>query len=129
MVPEGDKQTNVYTQAEYRGRVQIVATNARAANEGDIKGILNTFVTEVHSAAANGLNDAPRPTDRHSELHRWEQGVEANRLAGIPDFVMATEYGHNPRRVTAVVEVKNPWQITPHLIDASSTVIILVCHR
>jgi hypothetical protein len=42
--------------------------------------------------------------------------VEANALAGIPDFVMAAEYG-SPRRITAILEVKNPWQVTPRLVD------------
>ena len=98
--------------------MQSVATFTRVANEGDVKGRIQEFVVPVHSAAANGLNGAPRPTDQHSKLQRWEQGVEANNLAGIPDFVMATEYGIPPRRITAMLEVKNPWQVTPARIDA-----------
>lgn len=118
VVPQADKQSNVYTQASYRDRVQRVATFSRVANEGDVKGRIQEFVEPVHSAAANGLNGAPRPTDQHSRMQRWEQGVEANNLAGIPDFVMATEYGIPPRRITAMLEVKNPWQVTPARIDA-----------
>src|SRR5436190_21226813 len=68
IVPQIDKQSNVYTQAEYRGRVQIVATDVGVANEGDIKGRIEKFVVEVHSAAANGLNGAPRPMDQHSKI-------------------------------------------------------------
>jgi hypothetical protein len=118
VVPQADKQRNVYTQAAYSERVQTVATFTRVANEGDVKGRIQEFVLPVHSAAANGLNGAPRPTDQHSVLQRWEQGVEANHLAGIPDFVMAAEYGNPRRRITAMLEVKNPWQVTPALIDA-----------
>lgn len=66
----------------------------------------------------NGLNGAARPKDKHSKSQRWEQGVEANNLAGIPAFVMVTEYGNLPRRITAMLEIKNPWQVTPALIDA-----------
>jgi hypothetical protein len=117
VVPQNDKQSNVYTQVAYSERVQMVATFTSVANEGDVKGRIQDFVLPVHSAAANGFNGAPRPTDQHSILQRWEQGVEANRLAGIPDFVMASEYGNPQRRITVLSEVKNPWQVTPALID------------
>ena len=117
VVRQADKQRNVFTRGEYSGIIQHVATYARVGNEGDVKGRIQDFVLPIHSSAANGRNDAPRPTDRHSMLQRWEQGVEANTLAGIPDFVMATEYGYPLRRTTALLEVKNPWQITSGLID------------
>jgi hypothetical protein len=128
VVPQANKQSNVFTQGEYSGIVQDVATFIRVGNEGDVKGRIQAFVVPVHSAAANGRNGAPRPSDRHSILQRWEQGVEANNLAGIPDFVMATEYGIPSRRLTAILEVKNPWQVTPARIDAviNST---LHCHN
>ena len=117
-VPQIDKESNVFTQIAYRFVTQRVATYTGVGNEGDVKNRIQEFVEPVHSAAANGLNGAPRPSDQHSKLQRWEQGVEANTLAGIPDFVMATEYGFAPRRITAILEVKNPWQVTPALIDA-----------
>jgi len=110
-----DKQRNVLALDTFRDRFQSVGTTP-AANEGDVKTRLNEFVQAVHSAAANGRNHAPRPSDRHSQLQRWENGVEAREHAGIPDFIMASEYG-NPRRITVVVEVKNPWQVTAPLVD------------
>ena len=115
-VPHHDKQANVMTQGEYGGRYQRVR-NSPAGNAGAITALISEFVEAVHSSAANGLNGAPRPSDRHSRLQRWEQGVEANAYAGIPDFVMISEYGHQPHRVTAMMEAKNPWQVTPALID------------
>jgi hypothetical protein len=115
-VPQFDKQSNVMTRTAYGDRFQAVGYST-AGNEGDVKALVNEFVQPVHSAAANGRNGAPRPSDRHSKLQRWEPGVEANAQAGIPDFVMITEYGNLPRRVTAMMEVKNPWQVTPALID------------
>jgi hypothetical protein len=118
VVPQADKRRNVFSRGAYSNAVQLVATFMRVANEGDIKGRIQDFVIPVHSAAANGLNGAPRPIDQHSVLQRWEQGVEANNLAGIPDFIMATEYGNPQRRVTVLLEVKNPWQVTPTFIDA-----------
>jgi hypothetical protein len=119
-VSQIDKQRNVYMQATYRNAVQSITTDLRVSNEGNIRLCIDKFVVDVHSAAANGLNGAPRPTDQHSKLQRWEQGVEAKHLAGIPDFVMASEYayGQLPRRMTVMLEVKNPWQVTPALIDA-----------
>jgi len=111
-----DKQTNVMTGTAYGDRFRAVG-NSAAGNEGDVKALINEFIQPAHSAAANGRDGAPRPSDRHSHLQRWEQGVEANALAGIPDLVMITEYGYAPRRVTVMVEVKNPWQVTPARID------------
>ena len=107
----------MFNQGEFSARFSAVGLFSTAANEDDVKALIQEFVQPVHSGPANGYNDAPRPSDRHSRLHRWEQGVEANAQAGIPDFVMTTEYGYPPHRVTAMVEVKNPWQVMPALID------------
>ena len=112
-----DKQANVFSRGAYSDRFSSVSTNFRVGNEGAVKEKIQAFIEPVHTAAANGLNGAPRPTDQHSKLQRWEQGVEANNLAGIPDFVMVTERGIPPFRLTAILEVKNPWQVTPALID------------
>ena len=117
VVPFADKQSNIFTQAEYTAIVHDVSTFSRVANEGEVKGKIRDFVVPVHSSAANGRNSAPRPSDQHSILKQWEPGIEANNLAGIPDFVMTTEYGIPLHRITAILEVKNPWQITPALID------------
>ena len=118
VVPQADKQRNVYTQQAHRNAVQGIVNNSRVSNEGNVKVCIDRYVVDVHTAAANGLNGAARPTDQHSILQRWEQGVEGNQVAGVPDYVMATEYGNPPRRLTALLEVKNPWKVTPALIDA-----------
>ena len=117
VVSQADKQRDVFTQHTYSNAVQSLATDMRVTNEGNIKVCIDKFPVDVHSAAANGLNGAHRPTDQHSKLQRWEQGIARNNVAGVPDFVMATEYGNPPRRVTAMMEVKNPWLVTPALID------------
>jgi hypothetical protein len=127
-VPQLDKQNNVMIGGEYGARFRAVGYSA-AGNEGDVKALVNEFVQPVHSAAANGRDGAPRPSDPHSKLQRWEPGVEANTQAGVPDFVMITEYGNPPRRVTAMVEVKNPWQVTPALIDQVIQSIACRCVR
>jgi hypothetical protein len=115
-VPQLDRQGNVMLWWDYVMRFRRVG-NSEAGNEGEVKTLIYDFVEQTHSAAANGNSGAPRPSDRHSKLQRWEQGAEANNLAGIPDFVMATEDGNPPRRVTAILEVKNPSLVTPARID------------
>lgn len=115
-ISQHDKQANVTTQGEYSRRYQRVG-NSSAENEGLVKALVGEFIEAVHSAAANGLNGTPRPTDRHSKLQRWEHGVEVNAQAGVPNFAMVTEYGNILLRVTAMIEVKNPWQVTPARID------------
>lgn len=107
-----DKQRNVYTQGEYSDGVQTIATFTRVANEGDVKGRIQEFILPIHTAAVNSLNDAPRPT---AMLQRREQGVQANHLVGIPDFVRAAEYGNPQQCIPAIL---NLWQVMPPIIDA-----------
>jgi hypothetical protein len=119
-VTPNDKQSLVYNGGEYGGRYRRLSSGiSRAANEGDVSSLHNEFVTPVLGNAANGIDNAPLPSDRHSRLQRWSQGVEARALAGIPDSVMVTDFGHPgyPRRITAMVEIKNPWRVTPDLVD------------
>lgn len=71
-VPQTDKQRNVYTQAVYSDRVQIVATDTRVANEGNVKECIKEFIVSIHFVAVNDLNGAPCPIDQHSKLQRWE---------------------------------------------------------
>jgi len=117
-VSQVDKQTNVMERAAYRDRFQRVEFSM-AGNEGNVRALIFEFVAAVHSATANGGNggNAPRPSDPHSILQQWEQGVEANALAGRPDLVMRSEHGHIPYRVTVMVEAKNPWQVIPAGLD------------
>jgi hypothetical protein len=116
VVTQDDKQENVYTQNTLTHQAQTVALHYVNAKEGDVQGRIDYFVVPIHNAAANGLNGAPRPSDGHSIMGRLAPGVQANQIAGIPDFLMVTEF-ENPCRVTAIFEVKNPWQITPAHID------------
>jgi len=117
-VPQVDKQAHVMEQGDYRGCFQRVGFSV-AGNEGNVRVLIHDFMEAVHLAAANGGNGgtAPRPSDRHSVLQQWEQGVEANELAGRPDLVMRSEYGQIPYRITVMVEAKNPWQVTPAGLD------------
>ena len=75
-VPQADRQSNVMTRVSYGDRFREVGHSV-VANEGDVKSVVAEFIQPVHSAAANGRDGAPRPSDRHSQLPRWEQGVEA----------------------------------------------------
>ena len=114
-VPEADKLANVlHLQAFFLIYQTLPAAHVNSA-EGHIRAQIDSLVKVLHNAAANGLGNAPRPTDRHSCMVRWDQGFYANQLAGIPDFVFQTESA--PVRPTALVEVKNPWLVTPAGID------------
>jgi len=121
-----DKQTNVMTRGDYGARFRDVGYS-RAGNEGDVRALIIEFVQAVHSSAANGRDNAPRPSDQHSTLQRWEQGVEANALAGLPDLVMRSQHGYAPHRITVMVEAKNPWQVTPGRIDQVIQSIAYLC--
>jgi hypothetical protein len=113
-VPPGDKNAVVANNMLLSGAWQNVMNDARLLAEGDIKACIDKCPVEFHSAAANGANGAPAPTDLHSSIHRCGQGAAGWGLAGVPDFVMY--HAANPR-VTALVEVKNPWLVTPLQID------------
>lgn len=119
-VPQTDKTSMVFASGEFSGRYQRVSSALfAAANEGMVRNLHGEFVIPVQNNAANGINNAPLPSDRHSRLQQWDQGVEANALAGMPDCVMASDFGHPGylRRITAMIEIKNPWQVTPALVD------------
>jgi hypothetical protein len=75
LVPAADKQAMVFTRGEYSGLIQRVATFMSVGNEGDVKGRIQDFVVPVQASASNGRNGAPRPSDYHSILQRWEQGI------------------------------------------------------
>jgi hypothetical protein len=113
-VTPNDKQSFVSTQGEYVGRYR--GASWKAAMGGNVKSLYDDFITAVQDSAANGRNNAHLPSDRHSRLQRGDQGVEANALAGIPDCVMVSDFGY-PRRFTAVIEIRDPWRVTPDLVD------------
>jgi hypothetical protein len=118
-VPQVDKDQLVFTRGYYQIALQTLATVMSISTEGNVKVCIDTFPVAIHNAAANGNNGALRPVDLHSRLERWEQVMDGgNNVAGVPDFVMASEQGNLPRRITVMVEVKNPWQVTPALVDA-----------
>jgi hypothetical protein len=121
-----DKQTNVMTGGDYGARSRDVGYS-RAGNEGDVRALIIEFVQAVHSSAANGRDNAPRPSDRHSTLQRWEQGVESNALAGLPDLVMKSQHGYAPHCIAVMVEAKNPWQVMPGCIDQAIQSIAYLC--
>jgi hypothetical protein len=116
VVTPDDKQQYVFDTGSYSRAVQQIAMETRVSNESNVKVCIDAFPVPIHSAAANGSMGAPRPSDRHSKFERWGIGIEGG-VAGVPDFVMATETLYLPRRITAMIEVKNPWLVTPALID------------
>jgi hypothetical protein len=122
IVPQHDKAQNVIVMATFISKVQEVSFPSTAASrESRVRKCLEDFIRPVLESAANGAQGAPRPSDRHSLLTSWDsEGVEGNRLAGVPDYVMINEQVVPParlRRITVIFEVKTPWMVTPTLID------------
>jgi hypothetical protein len=87
----------------------------RVRTEADIKRCVLTYVRQIHNIAARGASSAPLPSDDHSTLVPIEPGAGSYNLLGVSDFALFNEL---EQRVTAVAEVKNPWIVTPQMIDA-----------
>jgi hypothetical protein len=93
----------------------FAAVNGREARtEEDIKAYLLSFVMEVHNCAARANNGAPLPSDLHASFIRISAGAGNYGLVGVSDFAM---YADEQQRICLVGEVKNPWMVTPALID------------
>ena len=85
------------------------------SSEPDIKHCVRVYVQMIQNMAAIGEQDAPLPSDDHAELIPVEAGPGNCSLEGVPDFALRSRGGD--KLVTAVVEVKNPWVVTPRQID------------
>jgi hypothetical protein len=72
--------------------------------------IIRDYHMSLHNSAATEVWHCPPPSDGHS---RW--AITEEVLAGSPEFVMYSMDGN--KRVTALVSVKSPWEITPQDID------------
>ena len=111
-VSYADRAALVTTLQAIGERWNDIANYPRTLTEDDIKGKIDTYPAYFHRCAANGANGAPLPSDRHSVPYRCSQGAGAFGLSGVADFVMT-----DLDRVTVVIEVKNPWLVTPQQID------------
>jgi hypothetical protein len=84
---------------------------SQVTSEPQVKAMMEALPIYCHDNVANNINGEPLPTDAHSLIHRNDNtGYD---LVGKVDFVFASRLG----RVTAVMEAKNPWRITPAGID------------
>jgi hypothetical protein len=119
-VSQMDQAALVSTQNEIQGRWQSIANNQRILSEDDIKSAIESYPLYHHRSSANGALGAPLPSDEHATADRCTQGAASWGLAGVADFVM-----HHLDRVTVVMEVKNPWLVTPQEIDEVLNGIIL----
>jgi hypothetical protein len=80
-------------------------------SEPEVKAMMEALPIYCHHKVANNMYGEPLPTDAHSLIYRNRAGGYG--LLGKVDFVFASRLG----RVTAVMEAKNPWMITPAGID------------
>lgn len=120
-VPQADRTASVAAQIQLQDRWQSIANNSRILSEDDIKACIDLYPISCHRFAANGALGAPMPSDIHSAPDRCTVGAAQWGLAGAPDFVM-----HHLDRVTALMEVKNPWLVPPQRIDEVLNSIIIL---
>lgn len=112
VVPIWDKQALVVVSSTYWDRWGDV-TNPASTSEGNIKDAFRDFPQKIQNFLGASV---PFPSDVHSAIAPCHAGGASNwGLVGTPDFVL-----HNHRgtySVTAVVEIKTPWNVTPQQID------------
>jgi hypothetical protein len=82
---------------------------SEVSTEPEVKATMETLPIYCHHTVANNINGEPLPTDAHSLICR----NGGNNLVRKVGFVFKSRLG----RVTAVMEAKNPWRITPAGID------------
>ena len=111
-VPPHDRNALVATQNELQGRWQSIAENPRILNEDDVKACIREYPLICHGHAANSHRGAPLPSDAHATFYPCGGGAGSWNLAGVPDFVL-----HYVNTVTALIEAKNPWLVTPQSIN------------
>ena len=111
-VSQADRTALVVNQAQVQLMWQSVANDPRILCEDDVKVSVDSYPKLFHRVAANGALGATLPSDIHSTIDRSALGAAQWGLTGVPDFVM-----HHLNRVTVLMEVKNPWLVTPQRID------------
>ena len=95
----------------------------RAWDEEVVGTALWSLPFAFHRVATRDDSGQPRPSDQHSDIISFQPGWN---FLGRPDY-----FFHSPpqRRITAVVDAKKPWSVTPLEIDAVlNGKSLLVCH-
>jgi hypothetical protein len=122
IIPQHDKVQNVTNMVAFIRMAQRISFRPRSAtDESKIRECISGYIEPVLDIIANGGEGAPLPSDRHSLFTSWSAGDNVeDRLAGMPDYVMINERVVLPAvltRITVIFEIKNPWIVTPALID------------
>jgi len=111
VVPD-DKQALVANLSTMQSRFAEVSAGIYPT-EPHISDAVRDFPATLHGYTANGFGGAPLPSDVHSQFFRCTSGAGSFGLIGHADLVLYSQTG----RVTGVVEVKNPWLVTPQQMD------------
>lgn len=107
-----DKQAIVANRASIQTKYSEVASGIYLT-EPNISDAVRDFPANLHGYAANGAGGSPLPSDMHSQFFRCAPGAGSFQLIGHPDLVLHSR----DLRVTCLVEVKNPWLVTPQKIN------------
>lgn len=109
-VSEEDKAALI----EYRTSLNNVYNRVAGtivSTEEQVKQVIYSQPVSFHQTATTSLLGQPSPSDAHSQIEYYPARLG---LAGWADFVF---YDAQRTRITAVMEGKNPWRVTPVQID------------
>jgi hypothetical protein len=109
-VTQADKVALVARSGEVLGIYENVAADV-VYSETTVKVSLDREPIRFHQMITTSTNGQPLPSDIHSQIQRFDPGA---RMSGWSDYFFRSADG---LRVTAMLEGKNPWKVTPTSID------------
>ena len=105
-VPQADKLARIGFITDANGIYNTVAAQV-VSNEDQVKLVIDQQAVVFHQISTTSINGQPSPSDVHSQIERFLPGM---RLAGWSDYLFRSE---DKSWVSAVMEGKNPWKVTP----------------
>jgi hypothetical protein len=108
-VPEADKIARIGFITDANLIYNTVAAQV-VSNEDHIKSVIDQQPVRFHQMVTTSINGQDPPSDIHSQIERFSSGM---RLAGWSDYFFRSA---DKTRVSAVMEGKNPWKVTPSKI-------------
>jgi hypothetical protein len=109
-IPQADKTALVYAFTSATTDFNIFR-DIIVANEEGVKLALATLPFRFHRQATRSHDGQPLPSDDHSDIVPFQQGWG---FEGSPDYFF---FSSRQRRITAVLDAKKPWSVTPQQIS------------
>jgi hypothetical protein len=105
-VPQADKSARIGFITDANRIYNTVAAFV-VSNEDQVKLVIDQQAVVFHQMITTSINGQPSPSDVHSQIERFSPGMQ---LAGWSDYLFLVG---DRTRVSAVMEGKNPWKVTP----------------